>query len=140
MDRRDQERARARARPRRAHASVAAALWLRVLLTEWVGSGLPTYLTFYPAIMVVALLAGIGPGLLATALADGALGDVEVAQLYAKTFPRIPFASSQERASPISSRVSLTGERQSNRLSDAFAHPSRRRLPSFFDANCWAAG
>jgi len=40
---------------------------------EWVGSGLPTYLTFYPAIMVVALLAGIGPGLLATALADAAV-------------------------------------------------------------------
>ncbi|MGC9986495.1 MAG: ATP-binding protein [Polyangia bacterium] len=53
--------------------AVAGALWLRVLLAEWVGAGLPTYLTFYPAIMVVGLLAGIGPGLLATALADGAV-------------------------------------------------------------------
>ena len=52
---------------------MAAGLWLRVLLTEWVGSGLPTYLTFHPAIMVVALMAGIGPELLATALADAAV-------------------------------------------------------------------
>ena len=37
-------------------------------LTAWVGPGLPTYITFYPAVMVVALLAGFGPGLLATAL------------------------------------------------------------------------
>ncbi len=33
------------------------------------GPGLPTYVTFYPTIMVVALLAGFGPGLVATALA-----------------------------------------------------------------------
>ena len=31
--------------------------------------GLPTYITFYPAVMTVALLAGFGPGLLATAAA-----------------------------------------------------------------------
>ncbi len=31
-------------------------------------AGLPTYITFYPAVMVAALLAGFGPGLLATAL------------------------------------------------------------------------
>lgn len=29
---------------------------------------LPTYITFHPAVMVAALLAGLGPGLLATAL------------------------------------------------------------------------
>ena len=49
--------------------AVAAALGLRLALTAWVGPGLPTYITFYPAVMVVALLAGFGPGLVATALA-----------------------------------------------------------------------
>jgi PAS domain S-box-containing protein len=51
-------------------AVVAAAWGLRVILTAWVGPGLPPYLTFYPAIMISALLAGLGPGLLATALSD----------------------------------------------------------------------
>ena len=49
--------------------AVAVALGLRLALTAWFGPGLPTYITFYPAVMVVALLAGFGPGLLATALA-----------------------------------------------------------------------
>ena len=49
--------------------AVAAAMGLRLALTAWVGPGLPTYITFYPAVMVVALLAGFGPGLVATALA-----------------------------------------------------------------------
>ena len=36
----------------------------------WLVAGeLPTFLTFYPAVVVVALLAGIGPGLAATAMA-----------------------------------------------------------------------
>ena len=48
---------------------VAAAFGLRLTLTAWFGPGLPTYVTFYPAVMLVALLAGFGPGLLATALA-----------------------------------------------------------------------
>ena len=51
-----------------AFAAVAAGFGLRVALTAWIGPGLPTYITFYPAVMVVALLAGFGPGLLATAL------------------------------------------------------------------------
>ena len=50
--------------------AVAAAFGLRLALTAWVGPGLPTYVTFYPAVMLVALLAGLGPGLLATALTD----------------------------------------------------------------------
>jgi hypothetical protein len=51
-----------------------------------------------------------------------------------RTFPRITFATA---ASPISFRFSLTGERQSNRLSNAFANPSRRcPVPSLFDAGC----
>ena len=51
-----------------AFVAVAAGFGLRVALTTWVGPGLPTYITFYPAVMVAALLAGFGPGLLATAL------------------------------------------------------------------------
>ena len=48
-------------------AAVGAGLLLRLALTAWVGPDLPTYITFYPAIMAVALLGGFGPGLLATA-------------------------------------------------------------------------
>ena len=48
--------------------AVAAGWGLRLALEAWVGPGLPAYVTFYPAVMAVALLAGFGPGLLATAL------------------------------------------------------------------------
>ena len=51
-----------------AFVAVAAGFGLRLALTAWVGPGLPTYITFYPAVMVAALLAGFGPGLLATGL------------------------------------------------------------------------
>ena len=51
-----------------AFVAVAAGFGLRLALTAWIGPGLPTYITFYPAVMVAALLAGFGPGLLATAL------------------------------------------------------------------------
>ena len=47
---------------------VALAFELREAITAWAGPGFRVYLTFYPAIMVVALLAGCGPGLLATSL------------------------------------------------------------------------
>jgi len=47
---------------------VAAALGLRHSLELWFGSGLPPYITFYPAVMAVAVLAGFGPGAVATAL------------------------------------------------------------------------
>jgi K+-sensing histidine kinase KdpD len=47
-------------------AAVSAGLLLRAGLDSLVGKGLPTYITFYPVIMVVALLGGVGPGLLAT--------------------------------------------------------------------------
>jgi PAS domain S-box-containing protein len=49
-------------------ASVAACFLLRYLLVQYLGLIMPTFITFYPGIMVVALLAGLGPGLLATAL------------------------------------------------------------------------
>ena len=39
-------------------AAVAAGLLLRLGLTALVGEGLPTYITFYPVIMAVALLGG----------------------------------------------------------------------------------
>jgi len=46
-------------------ASVAALL-VRFGLTAWVGPGLPTYITFYPAVMLIAMLYGLGPGVLTT--------------------------------------------------------------------------
>lgn len=58
-----------------AAAIVAVAGLLRFALTECAGPGLPTYITFYPAAMAAALLAGLGPGLLATAL-SGLLADL----------------------------------------------------------------
>lgn len=48
---------------------VGAALLARLTLTNLVGPNLPTFITYYPAVMVVALLAGFGPGLLATGAA-----------------------------------------------------------------------
>ena len=49
--------------------AVAAAFGLRLVLTAWAGPELATYITFYPAVITAALLAGFGPGVLATALA-----------------------------------------------------------------------
>jgi PAS domain S-box-containing protein len=48
--------------------AVAAAMGLRIMIEANLGSGLPTYITFYPAVMAVALLVGLGPGLMAAAL------------------------------------------------------------------------
>jgi len=45
---------------------VILAFWLYLVITALFGPGLPTYILFYPAIIIVALLAGLGPGLLAT--------------------------------------------------------------------------
>ena len=46
---------------------VAAATFLRELLAAWLGPGFHLYILFYPAVMVTALLAGTGPGAVATA-------------------------------------------------------------------------
>ena len=46
--------------------AVGASFLLRLVLTRWVGPGLPTYITFYPAVMLVALLIGMWPGIFAT--------------------------------------------------------------------------
>jgi PAS domain S-box-containing protein len=48
-------------------AAVGAGAVARALMNAVVGPGLPTYITFYPGVMVVALVGGVGPGLLATA-------------------------------------------------------------------------
>ena len=50
-------------------ASGAAAFVIRQALSLAVGPGLPPYITFYPAVMLVALMGGVGPGLLSTAIA-----------------------------------------------------------------------
>ncbi len=50
--------------------AVVVAMVLRLALTTWIGPGLPTYITFYPAVMVVALLYGFWSGLVATAFAS----------------------------------------------------------------------
>jgi PAS domain S-box-containing protein len=53
-----------------AAVAVLASLGAYVATRAWLGPGLPDFITFYPAVMIVSLLAGLGPGLLATLLAD----------------------------------------------------------------------
>jgi signal transduction histidine kinase/CheY-like chemotaxis protein len=48
---------------------VAASFLLRYALVQGLGLAMPAFITFYPGIMLVAVLAGLWPGLLATALA-----------------------------------------------------------------------
>jgi len=50
---------------------VAVAFLLRLVLTKWVGPDLPTFVTFYPAVMLVAIVFGLWAGLLATAMVAG---------------------------------------------------------------------
>src|SRR6266536_1937905 len=45
-----------------------AFLWRRWMNTYY-GAELPEYITFYPVVMLVAILDGLGPGLMATAVA-----------------------------------------------------------------------
>jgi len=47
---------------------VAAAFLLRLMLTRLIHQELPPYFTFYPAVMIVAVLAGFWPGVLAVVL------------------------------------------------------------------------
>ena len=49
--------------------AVIGAFILYEALVRLAGGALPTYITFYPAVMLVALLAGVRAGLLATAMA-----------------------------------------------------------------------
>jgi len=48
---------------------VIVALLIRIAVEKMVGSGLPIFITYYPAIMFTALAGGLGPGLAATAAA-----------------------------------------------------------------------
>ncbi len=50
-------------------AMVALAVFVRGLVAEFAGAAMP-FVTFYPAIIVVALIGGIGPGILATGLSS----------------------------------------------------------------------
>lgn len=49
--------------------ATAVALLCRQAMVGYLGDELPHYITFYPAVMLVAILAGAGPALLATAVA-----------------------------------------------------------------------
>lgn len=46
--------------------AAAAALGLRLAVEAWFGTGLPTYITFYPMVMAVAVLGGFWPGVVTT--------------------------------------------------------------------------
>ncbi len=46
--------------------AIIVAFWLYFAITILFGPGLPTYILFYPVIIIVSLFAGLGPGLLAT--------------------------------------------------------------------------
>ena len=48
--------------------SIAAGLLLRFTLEASDGTGLPTYVTFYPFVMLTTLVGGFGPGLVTTIL------------------------------------------------------------------------
>jgi PAS domain S-box-containing protein len=47
---------------------VAASFQLRYSMVQGLGSDLPLYITFYPAVFLVSILAGLGPCLMVTAL------------------------------------------------------------------------
>jgi PAS domain-containing protein len=49
--------------------AVAVAMGLRLALEEWCGPGLPPFITFYPMVMAVSMLAGFAPGGTATLVA-----------------------------------------------------------------------
>lgn len=53
--------------------AVAVAFGCWCAIKARIGPGLPPFITFYPTVMLVALLAGFGPGLLATLLSAGAV-------------------------------------------------------------------
>ena len=54
--------------------TVAAAFIVQSGLLKWIGAPLPHFLLFYPAVMGVAVIAGLWPGLLAMALAVFGVG------------------------------------------------------------------
>ena len=48
--------------------AVAGGFLLRQIITSYFGPGLPTYITFYPAVMVAAIVGGVSAGLVATGI------------------------------------------------------------------------
>lgn len=46
--------------------SVGLGYLLRTTLTQWAGQGLPLFVTFYPAVMITALVGGMWPGIVAS--------------------------------------------------------------------------
>lgn len=46
--------------------AVGVGVAARRALDAWLGPGLPTFITYYPVVMLVALAGGLGPGLVAT--------------------------------------------------------------------------
>ncbi len=52
--------------------AVGVGVAARRALDAWLGPGLPTFITYYPVVMLVALAGGLGPGLVATAAAAAA--------------------------------------------------------------------
>ncbi|MBI5684193.1 MAG: PAS domain S-box protein [Verrucomicrobia bacterium] len=48
--------------------AVAVALVTQMALSEWAGGRLPTFVLFYPAVILTALFGGVGPGVLAVVL------------------------------------------------------------------------
>ena len=57
--------------------AVAAAYIVHTSVSAWAAGSLPHFIMFYPAVLLVALVAGVGPGLLATAL-SAAVADVRL--------------------------------------------------------------
>ena len=49
--------------------AIVIAFLMRQFMVRHLGAELPHYITFYPAVVLVAILAGLGPGLLATVVA-----------------------------------------------------------------------
>ncbi len=50
---------------------VALGIVLRIILTKTIGPGFATYITFYPVVIITAILAGFWPGILAAVLSAG---------------------------------------------------------------------
>ena len=94
--------------------AVIAGHAMRIGIESWVGPGLPTFITYYPAVMIAALLGGIGPGLTATA----------VTSLIASIFLMKPIRS-PEIISPVD-RVALALFCVMGLLMTAFAELYRR--------------
>ena len=71
-------------------AMVALAVLVRLLVAKFAGGAMP-FVTFYPAIIVAALIGGIGPGILATGLASVAAWYLFIPHFFALTLDQRQF-------------------------------------------------